>query len=124
MAMNRGKPLQDVGDGLAAISPARSGRRQGGIVGRLRQHLSLLGSLGVLATMGGCASPGAPSLILFGAYFPGWIICGVAGIVAAIVARIVMVMSGLSSALPLQLFVCIAVGLLVAIAAWLFWFGQ
>ena len=38
--------------------------------------------------------------------------------------RIAMVMSGLSNALPLQLFVCIAVGLLVAVAAWLFWFGQ
>ena len=47
-----------------------------------------------------------------------------AGIVAAIVARIAMVMSGLSHALPLQLFVCVAVGLLVAVAAWLFWFGQ
>jgi YtcA family len=93
-------------------------------MGRLRRHLTLLGPFGSLMTMGGCTSPGAPSLILFGAYFPGWILCAVAGIVAAIVARIVMVMSGLSNALPLQLFVCIAVGLLVAVAAWLFWFGQ
>ncbi|HEY1926552.1 MAG TPA: YtcA family lipoprotein [Caulobacteraceae bacterium] len=93
-------------------------------MGREKLHLSLWAPFGVLATMSGCASPGAPSLILFGAYFPGWILCGVAGIAAAIVARIVMVMSGLSNALPLQLFVCIAVGLLVAIAAWLFWFGQ
>jgi len=93
-------------------------------MGRLRQHLTLLGPFGALMTMGGCASPGAPSLILAGAYFPGWILCGVAGIVAAIVARIAMVMSGLSEALPLQLFVCVAVGLLVAISAWLFWFGQ
>ena len=91
---------------------------------RLRQHLILLGPFGALVTMNGCASPGAPSLILAGAYFPGWILCGVAGIVAAIVARIAMVMSGLSEALPLQLFVCVAVGLLVAISAWLFWFGQ
>jgi hypothetical protein len=93
-------------------------------MGRLRQHLILLGPFGVLMTMDGCASPGAPSLILFGAYFPGWILCALAGIVAAIVARTAMVMSGLSDALPLQLFVCVAVGLLVAISAWLFWFGQ
>ncbi len=90
----------------------------------LRQRLHLLGPLGVIMTLAGCTSPGAPSLILFGAYFPGWILCAVAGIVAAIVARIAMVMSGLSNALPLQLFVCVAVGLLVAVAAWLFWFGQ
>lgn len=93
-------------------------------MGRSRQHLRLLAPFGALAAMAGCASPGAPSLILFGAYFPGWILCGVAGVVAAILARIAMVASGLSNALPLQLFVCIAVGLLVAIAAWLFWFGQ
>jgi len=93
-------------------------------MGRLRQHLILLGPFGAFMTMAGCASPGAPSLILAGAYFPGWILCGVAGIVAAIVARIAMVMSGLSNALPLQLFVCVAVGLLVAVAAWLLWFGQ
>ena len=74
--------------------------------------------------MSGCASPGAPSLILFGAYFPAWILCAVAGVVAAILARVAMVMSGLSNALPLQLLVCIAVGLLVAVAGWLFWFGQ
>jgi len=93
-------------------------------MGRLRRRLTLLAPFGALMTMGGCASPGAPSLILAGAYFPGWILCGVAGIVAAIFARIAMVMSGLSQALPLQLFVCVAVGLLVAISAWLFWFGQ
>jgi hypothetical protein len=94
------------------------------IMGRLRQHLTLLGPFGALTAMAGCASPGAPSLILAGAYFPGWILCGVAGIVAAIVTRIAMVMSGLSQALPLQLVVCVAAGLLVAISAWLFWFGQ
>ena len=80
--------------------------------------------LGALLALNGCAAPSAPSLILFGAYFPGWIACGVAGIGAAILARIALVTSGLSDALPLQLFVCTALGLLVAIATWLFWFGQ
>ena len=93
-------------------------------MGRSSQRLTWLGPFGALLTMNGCASPGAPSLILFGAYFPGWILCAVAGILAAIAARIAMVMSGLSDALPLQLFVCVALGLLVAVAAWLFWFGQ
>jgi hypothetical protein len=93
-------------------------------MGPPRQHLTQTGLFLALLTTNGCASPGAPSLILFGAYFPGWLLCGVAGIVAAIVARIAMVVSGLSDTLPLQLFVCVAVGLLVAIATWLFWFGQ
>jgi hypothetical protein len=93
-------------------------------MGKPRQPLTWAAPLGALLALNGCALPGAPSLILFGAYFPGWIACGVAGIGAAILARIVMVMSGLASALPLQLFVCTALGMLVAIAVWLLWFGQ
>ncbi|HEY2662039.1 MAG TPA: hypothetical protein VGI79_20135 [Caulobacteraceae bacterium] len=91
---------------------------------RLKQPLTWTAPLGALLALNGCATSGAPSLILFGAYFPSWIACGVAGIGAAILVRIAMVTSGLSEALPLQLLVCTAFGLLVAIAAWLFWFGQ
>jgi hypothetical protein len=89
-----------------------------------KQPLKWAAPLGTLLALNGCASPSAPSLILFGAYFPGWLACAVAGIGAAILARIAMVTSGLSETLPLQLFVCTAIGLLVAIAIGLFWFGQ
>jgi hypothetical protein len=118
---SRERPLEA---GYGCNGPGESEGLLGQIMGRLRQHLTLLGPFGALMTMAGCASREAPSLILAGAYFPGWILCGVAGVLAAIVARIAMVMSGLSDALPLQLFVCVALGNFVAIAAWLFWFGQ
>lgn len=88
------------------------------------REVRLASSLWALATLSGCTAHGAPSLILFGAYFPGWIFCAVLGILAAILARLAMVTSGLSAVLPLQLFVCAALGLLVAIAAWLLWFGR
>jgi hypothetical protein len=80
--------------------------------------------LGLALSLAGCSSPGAPSLILAGAYFPAWIMCAVIGILAAIVARFAMLVSGLASALPAQLFVCTALGLIVAIGAWVLWFGQ
>ncbi|MBV8683125.1 MAG: hypothetical protein JO111_09650 [Caulobacteraceae bacterium] len=80
--------------------------------------------LAAVLTLAGCSSPGAPSLILAGAYFPAWILCSVVGILAAIVARVVMVGTGLSNTIPLQLFVCVALGLLIAVATWVFWFGQ
>jgi YtcA family len=77
----------------------------------------------VVLTLGGC-SMGAPSFTLFGAFFPAWLLCGTLGIVGAGVARAAFVASGLSQVLPYQLFVCTAVGLIVALLIWLVGFGQ
>jgi hypothetical protein len=82
--------------------------------------VAFTGSLGLTA----CAALGAPSFILFGAYFPGWMFCALFGILAAVSARIAMVASGLSEVLPLQLFVAVSAGLIVAVVLWLSWFGQ
>jgi hypothetical protein len=49
--------------------------------------------------------------------------CALLGIVAAIVARVGFVASGLADILPFQLFVCAAAGLSVALLVWLLWFG-
>jgi YtcA family len=73
--------------------------------------------------LGGC-STGAPSFVLFGAYFPAWMLCGALGIIGAGVARAGFVASGLSDVLPFQLFVCSAVGVIVALFVWLIGFGQ
>jgi hypothetical protein len=59
--------------------------------------------IAILMGLGGCASQGAPSFILFGAYFPAWIFCAVIGIAGALGARIAMVATGLSETLPSQL---------------------
>jgi hypothetical protein len=71
----------------------------------------------------GCSASGAPSFDLFGAFFPAWLLCGVIGVVGAIAARTVFVGTGHLSLVPYQLFVCTAIGVIVAILAWLFWFG-
>ncbi len=90
---------------------------------------SLKGQAGVLCTpllllvLGGCSRIGAPSFVLFGAFFPDWMFCALLGIAVAVVARVVFVATGLSSILPYQLFVCLSVGLIFAVLAWLFWFG-
>jgi hypothetical protein len=74
--------------------------------------------------LAGCAPHGASSFILFGAYFPAWMVCAVIGMVAAIGARVAFVASGLSGLLPFQLFVCVSIGVIVGLLAWLLWFGQ
>jgi hypothetical protein len=67
---------------------------------------------------------GAPSFVIAGAYFPGWMSCALIGIVSAIVSRFGFVASGLGNILPFQLLVCTAIGLCCGLLAWLIWFGQ
>jgi hypothetical protein len=76
-----------------------------------------------LPALGGCASHGAPSFVLFGAFFPAWMLCALIGIFGAIAARGIFVAARLDSVLPFQLFVCSSVGLVVAALTWLIWFG-
>lgn len=71
----------------------------------------------------GCARRSAPTLSLFGAYFPIWIFCGLLGVAAAGATRALLVATRLSDVVPAQLAVCSAAGVIVASLAWL-WLGQ
>jgi hypothetical protein len=72
--------------------------------------------------LGGCSASGAPSFDLFGAFFPAWLLCGVIGIAGAAIARVAFVR--LSNALPYQLAVCTAIGVITAVMVWLVAFGR
>lgn len=67
----------------------------------------------------GCSTHGAPSYVLFGAYFPLWLLSGLIGAAGALVAHRILVMTGWSSWMPLQLSVCVAIGVMVAVVVWL-----
>jgi hypothetical protein len=71
-----------------------------------------------------CDVRGAPSFVIAGSYFPGWMLCALIGVVAAIAVRVGFVATGLAGVLPFQLFVCTAIGLCCGLLAWLLWFGQ
>jgi YtcA family len=75
-------------------------------------------------TLTGCSGGSAPSFDLFGAFFPAWLLCGVIGVVGAIVARVVFVSTGLANTLPYQLAVCAAIGVITALLVWLVGFGH
>ena len=74
--------------------------------------------------LSGCSAASAPSFDLFGAFFPAWLVCGLIGVAGALGARAVFVGTGLANVVPFQLFVCTAIGVIVAIMAWLLWFGR
>jgi hypothetical protein len=110
--------LPAVRPAVAATSPRAAARGGEAVIVR-----ALILPL-VSCSLAGCANRGAPSYSLFGAFFPAWMFCAVLGIFAAIGARVIFVVTGLSSVLPFQLFVCISIGVCFAVLAWLFWFGQ
>ena len=66
---------------------------------------------------------GAPSFVLFGAFFPAWMLVAGIGILAAIAARVALIATGLVEIVPLQLLVCVSAGLTVAVFTWALWFG-
>jgi hypothetical protein len=51
-------------------------------------------------------------------------LCGVIGIAAAGAARVAFISSGLANALPYQLAVCTAIGVIAALLIWLIGFGR
>ncbi len=91
---------------------------------RARRLRACLISAGALGCLQGCGSIGAPSLSLFGAFFPGWLACGILGMTGGGISRAIMLGTGLSERLPFQLAVNVAIGLIVALLAWLVWFGR
>jgi uncharacterized membrane protein YuzA (DUF378 family) len=67
----------------------------------------------------GCA--GAPSITVAGAFFPAWLVCALLGALAAVLARVIFVATGLAQTLPLQLLLCVSAGVLCGAAAWALW---
>jgi hypothetical protein len=77
-----------------------------------------------VAAMAGCSTSSAPAVILFGAYFPDWLVFAILTIGIAIFARIAFGFAGLAQSVPYPLFTCIAVGVLVAGAIDLIWLDR
>jgi YtcA family len=72
----------------------------------------------------GCSEAGAPTLDIFGAFFPAWLFCMVLGIFVALGARIFFAARNLVDVLPFQLSVCTSLGAISALLVWLVCFGR
>jgi YtcA family len=80
--------------------------------------------LSVIAmALGGCAERGAPSFVLFGAYFPAWMLVAGIGILVAVAARMLSLATGIAEALPFPLALCTSLGVITAVLMWLMWFA-
>ena len=77
-----------------------------------------------LLSLCGCSEAGAPSLDIFGAFFPAWLLCAVLGIFVALGARIFFAARNLTDVLPFQLPLCTSLGAIFALLVWLICFGR
>ena len=111
-------PMRASVRGAVLLPGGRSGAAS---VGRMALAASGLAVAGRLSMTPAWAA--APSFDLFGAFFPAWLACGVAGIFAALLCRKVFVVIGLDAILALRFFVYVAVGVAVAGLGWLLCFG-
>ncbi len=73
----------------------------------------------MLGPLSGC--DGAPSRNILGSYFPSWMVCALAGIALALIARVIFKASGLLEELPVPFVVMLAIACASTFALWLLW---
>ncbi|MBS1051497.1 hypothetical protein J4P41_10055 [Gluconobacter sp. NFX36] len=71
----------------------------------------------------GCSFQGAPSFPVAGAYFPGWMVCGLIGVAVAVGLRVVFLLTGIDANLSFRLFTYMALGVIAALTVWTLVFG-
>ena len=81
-----------------------------------------LALIALATSLYGCA--GAPSLGLFGAYFPLWLLSALAGIAGAVVSYRIFFATGWAEIVRAQLLVNTAIGLIIAEIVWLLGSGH
>ena len=73
----------------------------------------------LLCALYGCN--GSPSRNILGSYFPSWMVCALAGLVAALAARVVLKSTGLLTQVPVPPVVLLSIGCATTFALWLLW---
>jgi hypothetical protein len=76
----------------------------------------------VVLAVSGCSY--SPTQDLFGSYFPAWMLCAVLGIVAAVIIRQILAVTGISDYVAAPLLTYAALGVSAMLLAWLLWFGH
>ncbi len=71
----------------------------------------------------GC-SGGAPAVFLAGAFVPAWLLCAVAGVLGAVLVRVLLVWLGIDDALPFRLVTYIAIAVLIGLLVSVVGFGR
>jgi hypothetical protein len=66
----------------------------------------------------------APTMDLFGSYFPAWMLCAFVGIVAAVITRQILAVAGITDYVVAPLLTYAGLAVSATLLAWLLWFGH
>lgn len=91
----------------------------------MNASLPKISSLALLAlSLTACTGTArAPSVPVFGSFFPAWIICAVAGVVLTLIVRAVLIRLRLDEHLPAPPLVYLCLAISGGIVLWLVWSG-
>src|SRR6516164_10627154 len=70
------------------------------------------------------ACDSAPTLNLLGSYFPGWMLCAVLGVAAAVIIRQILAVAGINEYIVAPLLTYAGLAVAATLLAWLVWFGH
>jgi hypothetical protein len=90
--------------------------------GRRRGVLRALRRVAIALPVAACNS--APTMDLFGSYFPAWMLCAAVGIVAAIIIRQILAVAGINDYVVAPLLTYAGLAVSATLLAWLLWFGH
>ena len=90
--------------------------------GRRRRGSLVLGRVAIVLPVAGCSY--APTMDLFGSYFPAWMLCAALGIGAAIIIRQILAVAGITDYVVAPLLTYAGLAVSATLLAWLLWFGH
>jgi len=70
----------------------------------------------------GCSR--APTMDLFGSFFPAWMLCAAIGIVATVVVRQILAIAGINQYVIAPLLTYTGLAISATLLIWLLWFGH
>ena len=76
----------------------------------------------IALAVSGCS--GAPTMDLFGSFFPAWMLCAAIGIVATVVVRQILAIAGINQYVIAPLLTYTGLAISATLLIWLLWFGH
>src|SRR5262249_44075872 len=90
--------------------------------GRCRGGLRALTRVAIALPVAACNY--APTMDLFGSFFPAWMLCAVLGVVAAVIIRQILAVAGINDYVVAPLLTYAGLAVSAPLLAWLLWFGH
>jgi hypothetical protein len=99
---------------VGRAGPVRAGRSYGAARGLRR--------VAIVLPVAACNY--SPTMDLFGSYFPAWMLCAAAGIVATVIIRQILAAAGINDYVVAPLLTYAGLAVSGTLLAWLIWFGH